>query len=337
MKSFHRILIVTDRVDYSLLHQLHWIKKTKRDTLPGTIDFYLVQDDDRKTFKKKLSKYDTVYLFCGQTFSVEYPGVLQEFDWFYGRKIHGGKASALPRYEMRQVWEKASLYQPKIFRDFSSSTLSFPFLIRGNIGHSDDSHACLAYTEKDMHEWIENHETSSYVFEEFIDTSIEGEFWDARVIKVGDTIYPEMIKWSPYWNPPHAPKHYPKYFKKGSLSLLEERTQTSLPLEMFLPYFYPFEADIAALDFSIDSHHRIVPWEIISNFALYDSECSFTDDEAYDQQRILNSILRYLDIPFSLSKYDVLAMIEEMVSVPNGYHEGHIYKDWEKWKPYHQQ
>lgn len=336
-----RSLIITDRADYSFLAQLQWIKRHCRN-FSASLDFYVVTEDNMKKARQKCMGYEVVYLFCGQTFYLDYPNVLREFERCLSeiRNFHGGDPYCLSRYAMRKRWEESGVapHQPRIEEGKHFFSLpegwSFPYLIRGNYGHSDDSCARLVYTEEEAVEWLHEHSSYPYVFEEFIDTSIDGEFWDARVVKVGNKIYPEMIKWSTYWNPPHAPKSYTKHFKKGSLRLLEEKTQTELPLDSFLPYFEPFKAEIAALDFSIDRNHNIVPWEIISNFALYDSECAITDDEITDQQQILNNALACLNIDYVVSKNDIRTMLESMISLPDATDGDHTYKEWNIWSPY---
>lgn len=308
-----KTLILTNLEQHNFLAQLRWLFLYKGIE---EVDF-LVYHRDSGFFKKlaKINNYDHVWLGHNQYYYCKDRWEMIEFAFlhFWGILHRGGLPGMLARHEMREVWKQSGFRaQPRWVMGPVKKLPPFgpKCLVRRPLGHKNDSHATLISSMDELYNWCSIEQTSfDYLIEEFIDTSVDGVFYDGRVCKIGSVIIPEMTKWSKYWNPPHAPIAYTKYFKKGSIAPLEEATRRKLDLKEFFPYFQVLGSDIAALDFSVNHSGEIVPWEVVPFFALHDSECSLSEDEVNDQQLIINTIFETLGLEARVSYDDVYVML----------------------------
>lgn len=349
-----KTLIVTNQDHFALLSMIQWLLIYKE---AENVEFVLFpHGKDALNKARNLNSYDNVWLFVDQEFGFHWPKLQAALKYFDGNFYMGGTPDKLKRFAMREVWRKAGLYNPGIVRgpvhDLSALPFGPPYIARRDEGHQDFSNPEVIWKQSELEDWLIREDNrmmgnlhinprnlapvgDRYVIEEFVDTSVEGIYHQARVTRIGDTIYPKQYQYAPkLWNPQMASPEEGKVQLKGTIGPLANHFK----MEDFLPYFDAFNSTICALDFSMDHQGRIVPWEIVTCFAIrFANRIELDPEDITDNQTILNAIAQTLEFGFEITYEDVFAVttslkkimphLIKLVDIPEA-------PDWRKWCSY---
>lgn len=332
--SNRRVTLITGWPGYSLVAYMRLIKE--RVGIEG-IDFFDVSKEDNysgEDLHNVVENSTDVLFFVNEQFAFNCHWLETFLNFFNGRVVNKNLWGQ-HRWNVYRRWRDEGINVPQQIKgpinDLDDVPFGPPYIIRRQLGHGGSSRQTFIETNTDLNTWVEEWKTTDYLLEEFVDTSLYGFKYQARVTRIGDKLIPKNVTIASDWY------CQPENRNNADIHKVYEGLNCLYKMPFYVDekkLFKIFEAqgnEILSLEFSF-LNGEIIPWEVNYPFDFV-TDCPDTKEATPEivelQQELINSFLHYFGLDCQVDYEQAKSLYEEFCAYEAPLDRSHPYRTWE--------